>query len=441
MAQVEGTDHISHAGLTPRLAVVDTLDWILRRGRTIDDALAGSRHMATLSPADRSFAIFLLRTCLQRLGQIDDLIDTCLHTPLPRKAAGVRDILRVGIGQLLFSATPPHAAVSTTVEMCRTVRQESYVKLVNAIMRRLQREGHALTAKQDEARLNTPDWLWHSWQQAYGDETTRKIAAQHLQTAPLDISTKSDAITWAEKLDGRLVLGGSIRVDTPGDVTQLPGFSEGAWWVQDAAARLPVALLGDLSGKTAYDLCAAPGGKTMELCAAGADVTALDISEKRMSRVAENLARTHMTATLIAEDARDWTPTSQADIVLLDAPCSATGTVRRHPDIAHLKKPSDIVKLSVVQDKLLDRAGTMVAPGGTLLYATCSLEPEEGPERIQRFLKETPGFQRTPFIREAIPGVNDMITSDGDLRTLPYNLGNQGGMDGFYAARLTKTDA
>ncbi len=428
-------------GLAPRLAVVDTLDWILRRRRTIDDAMAGSRHMSSVSPDERAFAVFILRTCLQRLGQIDALIDVCLHTPLPRKAAAVRDVMRVGIAQLLFSATAPHAAISTTVELCRTIRQESYVKLVNAVMRRLQREGDGLVAAQDAARLNTPDWLWSSWVAAYGENAARDIALQHLNTAPVDISVKSAPADWAERLDGNVVLGGSVRLESPGDVTQLPGFGDGAWWVQDAAARLPVALLGDVAGKSVYDLCAAPGGKTMELCAAGADVTALDISEKRLARVAENLSRTNLTATLIQSDAREWTPDQPADIVLLDAPCSATGTLRRHPDVAHLKTAADVAKLTGVQDALLDKAADMVAPGGVLLYVTCSLQSDEGPARIARFLADMPGFERQPFDDTEIQGVDGMITAHGDLRTLPSYLGEQGGMDGFYAARLVKTKA
>ena len=437
-------DKITHPisdGLAPRLAVVDGLDWVLRRKRTLDDTLNSSRLIGALDTPERAFCVFLLRTCLQRLGQIDALIDACLHTPLPRKAHAVRDVLRMGIAQLLFSATAPHAAVSTTVEACRSIRQEPYVKLVNAVMRRLQREGSDMIATQDVARLNTPDWLWSSWVRTYGEDTARAIATQHLVPAPLDVSVKTDPSRWSETLGGNLVLDGTIRLESSGDVTQLPGFNNGDWWVQDAAARLPVALLGDIDGKVVFDLCAAPGGKTMELCAGGAHVTALDISEKRLARVAENLSRTHLSATLVQADARDWVPSEKADIVVLDAPCSATGTLRRHPDVGWLKTPADVDKLATVQDALLNHAASLVAPGGVLLYVTCSLEPKEGVERIDTFLSETKVFARQPFDAGSIPEVVPCLTEVGDLRTLPVHLQDVGGMDGFYATRLVKTNA
>lgn len=401
--------------------------------------MANVRGFSSLDGSDRSFAAYIARMVLRRQGQIDALIDHCLSSPLPKKARGVRDCLRVGIAQLFFSATADHAAVSTTVDLCRALGFQAYAKLVNAIMRRLQREGDALIGKQDAARLNTPAWMFKAWTAAYGEETARAIADAHLATPPIDLTPKADAPGWAAKLQGEVVLGGSVRLSQESEaITSLEGFDEGAWWVQDAAARLPVAIAGEIAGKSAFDLCAAPGGKTLALAAAGANVTALDISEKRLRRVQENLTRTGLAADVVAADVRKWEAPGKADIVLLDAPCSATGTIRRHPDALHLKSPGDVEKLIAVQDGLLEKAADLVAPGGLLIYATCSLQPEEGSERIEAFLRNDARFARQPISADEIGGLETAITPTGDLRTLPCQLAEIGGLDGFYTARLRR---
>lgn len=425
--------------LAARKAALAVIGGVLAKNRTLEDMLA-SPPFAALAGDDRAFASFLIRTTLRRLGQIDALIDHCLDRPLPAKARIVHDCLRLGIAQLLFSGTADHAAVSTTVELCRDAGQFPYAKLANAVMRRIQREGAELVEAQDAQKLNTPAWLFASWVDAYGEATARAIADAHLETPPLDLTPKRDAETWARDLLGDVVLGGTVRLTDGGDVAKLPGFEDGAWWVQDAAARLPVLLAGDVAGKTAYDLCAAPGGKTMELANGGATVTALDISKNRLARVAENLARVGLSAELMCADARQWQAPAPADVVLLDAPCSATGTVRRHPDVPYLKTPADIAKLAAVQDALLSAAADMVAPGGLLIYATCSLQPEEGPERIAAFLENDPRFAREAVSAAEIGGLDNAVTADGDLRTLPCQLAEIGGLDGFYAARLRRRD-
>ncbi|MEX0694468.1 MAG: 16S rRNA (cytosine(967)-C(5))-methyltransferase RsmB [Rhodospirillales bacterium] len=430
------TDQTS--ALAARIAAFEVLRQVLHRKRPLDDALAMTRAFTDLQGSDRGYAAFIVRTCLKRLGQIDALIAHCIPDPLPRKARPVHDVLRVGIAQLLFSVTAEHAAVATTVDLCRAVGQQPFAKLTNAVMRRLQREGQALLAAQSRPGANTPDWLWQSWVTAYGGETAAAITETHLLTPPIDLTVKSDSAGWAAKLGGTAMLNGTVRLDEAEDVTALAGFQEGAWWVQDAAARLAVTLLGVLAGKRVIDLCAAPGGKTLELLAAGAEVTALDISERRMQRVRENLQRTGYDATLVVADARTWQPDSPADIVLLDAPCSSTGTLRRHPDVAHLKTVEDIEKLATVQAGLLDAAAQMVAPGGILMYVTCSLQPEEGPAPIRAFLKRNPAFSRQPITTAELPGLPQAITADGDLRTLPHFLAEAGGMDGFFVARLQK---
>lgn len=421
-----------------RLAAFEILQDILKRNKALDEALIQSRAYGALSGPDRAFAAYIARTALRRLGQIDELIRHCVKDPLPRKARPVNDVLRVGIAQLFFAATADHAAVATTVDLCRAVGQIPFAKLVNAVMRRLQREGKALLAKQQAAHLNTPDWLRRSWIEAYGRDRADAIAAMHLETPPIDLTVRKDPAGWAEKLGGTVILNGSVRLSDGADVTALPGFEEGAWWVQDAAARLVIGLLGDVSGKQVLDLCAAPGGKTLELASAGAKVTALDISEKRLTRVRENLQRIGLDAETVCADARKWAPEAPCDFVVLDAPCSSTGTLRRHPDVQHLKTPEDIAKLNGVQNDLLDAAAGMTASGGTLLYATCSLQPEEGPAVINAFLKRTPDFARIPITADEVSGLSDAISADGDLRTLPCLLADTGGMDGFYAARLQR---
>lgn len=441
MARESSPNNQSTDPLAARIAAFDVLRAVLHKNRSLDDALAGAPAFSGLGPTERAYAGFIVRTALRRIGQIDALIVHCVPDPLPRKARPVVDVLRIGIAQLMFSVTADHAAVGTTVDLCRAVRQEPFAKLVNAVMRRVQREGEALVRDQDAARLNTPDWLWQSWCTAYGEATARAIAAQHLQTPPLDLSCKRDAQTWAETFGGDVVLGGTVRLKDGADVLALPGFADGEWWVQDAAARLPVTLLGDVTGKAVFDLCAAPGGKTLELAAAGARVTALDISARRLQRIRENLDRTKLDATLVCADARTWEAPGPADVVLLDAPCSSTGTIRRHPDVAHLKSAEDVGKLAQVQDGLLDTAAAMVAPGGTLLYVTCSLQEEEGPARIKAFLARHKNFTRRAVGRDELPGVPEAVTTDGDLRTLPSHLASIGGMDGFYAARLVKGGA
>lgn len=427
--------------LMSRLAAFEILQEILKRNKALDEALVAARAYGALSGPDRAFAAYIARTALRRLGQIDDLIRHCVKDPLPRKARPVNDVLRVGIAQLFFSATADHAAVATTVDLCRAVGQVPFAKLVNAVMRRLQREGKALLSRQNAAHLNTPDWLRQSWIEAYGRDRADAIAAMHLETPPIDLTVKDDPAGWAEKLGGTVILNDSVRLSDGADVTALPGFEDGAWWVQDAAARLVIGLLGDVSGKHVLDLCAAPGGKTMELASAGAQVTALDISEKRLGRVRENLQRTGLDAETICADARSWAPKAPVDFVVLDAPCSSTGTLRRHPDVQHLKTPEDIAKLNGVQSELVDAAAGMTAPGGILLYATCSLQPEEGPAVINAFLKRTPDFTRIPITADEVNGLSDAISSDGDLRTLPCLLADAGGMDGFYAARLQRRAA
>ncbi|PKU23526.1 RsmB/NOP family class I SAM-dependent RNA methyltransferase [Telmatospirillum siberiense] len=417
-----------------RHAVLDALGKILRRNLALDEAL----HVNGLEERDRGFARLLLATTLRRLGQIDALIAHCLEHPLPVKAVTVQDILRLGTAQLLFLDVAAHAAVDTAVRLAKDAGQTAHVKLVNAVLRRLGREGPALSAAQDAARLNTPAWLWESWTAAYGEPSCRAIAIAHLTEAPLDISVSRDPESWAERLDAAILPTGTLRRPAGGAIAHLPGYDEGDWWVQDAAAALPARLLGDVRGKRIADLCAAPGGKTAQLAAAGAHVTALDRSAKRLERLQANLARLRLAADVETTDATSWRPDTPVDGVLLDAPCSATGTLRRHPDASWLKRPEDVAKLTATQSRLLAAAVEMVAPGGLIVYCTCSLQPEEGIDQVEALLAGGAPLRRRPITPSEVGGLVELITPAGDLRSLPCHLGEKGGMDGFFAARLER---
>ena len=427
----------------PRALAADVLEDILFRRKSFDDAFAtGVLHSArasVLASRDRSFSYNLVATTLRRLGQIDDLIDRCLETPLPSKARGALTILRLGVAQLLFMNVSAYAAVHTSVELAQLRRQEAYKKLINAILRRLGREGPKMILAQDVCRLNTAVWLWDNWCTAYGEDLTRRIADVHLIRPPLDISVKPNLEEVAADLGGTLLPTGSVRLhDHPG-VETLPGFDQGYWWVQDTAAALPAKLFPHLEGKRIADLCAAPGGKTAQMAAAGANVTAIDRSEKRLYLLQENMDRLSLDVSCILDDAVQWRPREACDGVLIDAPCSATGTLRRHPDIQWIKSPNDVLGVANIQRALLEASVEMVRPGGTIIFATCSLQPEEGPILIDDFLNSFTNVRRDPLDDYAKFLTPNMITKDGDLRTFPHFLSDHGGMDGFFAARLIRT--
>ncbi len=429
----------------PRAVVLTILEAVLGRRRPLDDALAGNAALNALPARDRAFARLLSATWLRRLGQIDDLVDGCLERPLKPRLAGVRDLLRLGVTQLVFLGTPPHAAVSSTLALATMPRLVGHKGLINAVLRRIAREGADMLARQDAARLNTPGWLWRGWCAAYGEATARAIAEAHLKDPPLDLTRNAgpgdtaDLEAWAARLGARVLPTDTLRLAPGhGEVAKLPGYAEGAWWVQDTAAALPVRLLGPLAGKRVIDLCAAPGGKTAGLAAAGARVTAVDVSPARLARLEDNLARLRLKAETVAADATRWRPPEPAEAVLLDAPCSGTGTIRRHPDIPWLKRPEDLAALTGLQDRLLAAALDMVAPGGLVVFATCSLQPEEGPERVAALVAGGTAVERVPVRAEELFGLAELVTPEGDLRSLPCHLAEFGGMDGFYACRLRR---
>lgn len=423
---------------SPRARALEILDAVLHKNRTLDDVLAEPVQLAAFERRDRGFIRLLVATTLRRLGQIDALIDHCLHKPLPPGARPVRDVLRLGVAQLVFLNIPPHAAVDQSVELASGLGHSRFKSLVNAVLRRLTAEGQSLAAQQNAPRVNTPGWLWRSWADAYGEDRADAIAEANGREASLDITVSRDPQDWGRRLGATVLPTGSLRRPPGGAVEELAGFGEGAWWVQDAAAALPARLLGDVADRSVIDLCAAPGGKTAQLVAAGARVTAVDRSAPRLRRLADNMSRLGLPVEQVAADAALWKPKSPADAVLLDAPCTATGTIRRHPDILWSKSPRDLERLSHVQERLLRAAINMVRPGGRLVYCTCSLQPEEGPMRIEALLAEGAPVEREPIDPAEIGGEAEFVTSQGELRTLPSQWPDLGGIDGFYAVRLRR---
>ena len=384
---------------------------------------------------DRAFVRKIVTTALRRLGQIDALISHCLKRDLPTKAIVVHDILRIAVTEIVFLKFPPHAAVDSAVTLVGSRNFPKLMGLTNAVLRRLVTEGQELLNRFPEA-LNIPKWMLESWKRAYGDADTQEIIVSLLREPSLDITVKNNKEFWADKLDADVLSLGSLRKRFDGRIEEMPGFAEGEWWVQDAAAAIPVSLLGDVSGMQILDICAAPGGKTAQLAAAGAIVTAIDRSSGRLKRLEKNLIRLGLQANIVTADVTEWVCNKKFDAVLLDPPCSATGTIRRHPDILYSKTTNDLAKLVRLQESLLVRSSQLVKPGGKLIFCTCSLEVEEGESQIERFLSTSNSFKRQTIKDNEVGGHSPFINEQGDLRTLPFYLKEVGGIDGFFASRL-----
>jgi 16S rRNA (cytosine967-C5)-methyltransferase len=410
-----------------RRAAFDLLTAVLDRGRSLEEALDA---LPALAPRDRAAAHRLAATVLRRLGSLDALLDACLTRAPPAPA---RHVLRLGAAQLLLLATPAHAAVDTSVALARAVRLAGFAGLVNAVLRRLSAEGTALLAELDPPRLDTPAWLWAELSAAFG-AAARDIALAHQAEAPLDLTPAPGA---AVPPDAMVLPTGSWRLPAGTRVPDLPGYAEGGFWVQDAAAALPARLLAPRPGERVADLCAAPGGKTAQLAAAGALVWAVDRDAARMARLRENLSRLRLPADTVVADATSWAADAPFDAVLLDAPCTATGTIRRHPDVARLKRPRDADALSPLQDALLDTASRLLRPGGRMVFAVCSLLPQEGPARVAAATGRL-GLRADPFTPEELAALPEARTPEGFLRTHPGLWPERGGMDGFFAARLVR---
>jgi 16S rRNA (cytosine967-C5)-methyltransferase len=434
-------------GFASRQAAANLLDAVLHRNRPLDEQL-DDRHpnpsLRELDERDRALARRIVATVLRRLGTLRRLIGDLLDRGLPNGSPQVETALLIGAAQLLFLDIPQHAAVDLSVRLVQgDPRQARYAGLVNAVMRRIAQAGTRPLAALEPLHLDTPDWLFRRWMNAYGEDTARAIALAHRLEPPLDITAKSEPDRWAERLGGRKLPTDSIRLAAHGQVSALPGYAEGGWWVQDAAAALPVRLFGDLRGRSVADLCAAPGGKTAQLASGGAMVTAVDRSTSRVARLHENLARTKLRAVTVVANAEDWKPAPPTfDAVLVDAPCTSTGTIRRHPDIPWRKAPSDIVALSALQRRLLAHATDLTRSGGTIVYCTCSLESEEGEDIVSAVIEQDRRVRRKPVTAAEFPVLEEFITPRGELRTLPCHWPDpdprMSGLDGFFAARLER---
>jgi 16S rRNA (cytosine967-C5)-methyltransferase len=431
-------------GLAARRIAAEILEAVLRRKRPLDEQLEERAHpaLATLADRDRALVRALVAMVLRRLGTLRHLLGRRLERGLPADAPRVDSALLIGAAQILWLEVPDHAAVDLAVRLVQADRRDArYAGLVNAVLRRVAGDGAQLLAGLDTAALDTPDWLMARWLRNYGADTARAIALANGREPALDLTVKGEPERWATALGGRVLPTGSVRAPVHGPVSSLPGYDDGAWWVQDAAAALPARLLGDVRGRSVADLCAAPGGKTAQLAAAGARVVAVDHAPARLDRLRQNLARLHLTADTVAADVTDW-QAGPFDAVLLDAPCSSTGTIRRHPDIPWLKREADIAALVALQRRLVARAVELTRPGGLLVYCTCSLEPEEGVEIVRDLLDRDPRLRRRPVAAAELGGLADLISADGDLRTLPCQLADSdprmSGLDGFYSARLER---
>jgi 16S rRNA (cytosine967-C5)-methyltransferase len=427
---------VSNAGIPARTAALSILSEVLRRRRPLDAVLDNVLPSANLSQRDAGFARAIVSETLRRFGVLDALIRRYVpKQPPPHKSGPTVEILLAGACELLFLNVSDHAAVDAANRLAAADKKAVHFKpLINATLRRVAREGRATLATLDAERLSVPDWLWPRWVDAYDEETARAIARAHLAEPPLDVVLKEGALLP----DSEPLFGNVVRFGNAPRVDELPGFTEGQWWVQDFAAILPARLLGDVKGKTIIDLCAAPGGKTAQLAALGANVIAVEREPARMARLRENLARLKLDAMLIESDMRDYAPKEPVPFVLLDAPCSATGTIRRHPELPWIKSAADVNACANTAAELLDHAANMVAKNGILVFAVCSLEPEEGSQQIEDFLAHRDDFERVAIAPEELFGLREFINTDGDLRTLPSHLSERGGVDGFYAARLKK---
>ncbi|MFT6772483.1 MAG: 16S rRNA (cytosine967-C5)-methyltransferase [Paracoccaceae bacterium] len=425
-----------HAARTEALRL---LAGVLDGGKMMSEMI--DKAPATLAPADRARAGALAGAVLRRLGQAD----AALAPFLQRRPGGpVLHAMRMAVVEALSLGAPAHAAVDGAVAAIKVHPGASrFAALVNAVGRKATGEGVEVWEADDlidAARLNTPGWLWGRLSSAYGQAAAHSICAMHLIEPPVDLTVHPgvDVAMLVEALGAEIMPGGTLRLARRPQITALPGFDEGAFWVQDIAAAQPARMLGALPRMRVLDLCAAPGGKTLQLAGTGAHVTALDINDRRLERVTENLGRTELRAEIICADVMEWEPDAPFDAILLDAPCSATGTVRRHPDLPHLKEAFDLKELTALQDEMLDRAWGWLAPGGRMVFSTCSLLPEEGEARAAAFFARTPDATRAPVDAAALGIPPEWVNGDGDLRLRPDFLAQSGGMDGFFACAMVR---
>jgi len=425
-------------GIAARRGAVSLLQLVIMDRLMLSEAVSLEEGpLSKLSPADRARAQSLAGLVLRHITQLDAVLDTFFKKSPPLKA---RNALRVCAAEILLEDIPAHAAVNAAVQVLRSSQKTAHLTgMANAVGRRLEADGPKLLAGQPNKRL--PKAIRGAVTKSFGEPVTKAIEAAHLGRPPVDFTLRNPDETekWAKELDAEVLPTGSLRKQRAGQISKLPGFDEGAWWVQDAAAALPARLLGDVKGKRVLDICAAPGGKTLQLLSAGAEVEALDISNERLERLRENLDRTQMGAWIVAADALEWEPEGQFDAILLDAPCSATGTIRRHPDLPHVRPEIDLRPLLKLQQRLLKRAVSWLKPGGKLVYATCSLIPAEGERQISQLLEDMPNINTVPFDPQDFGCETAWQDQPGTLRLRPDYWTERSGMDGFFMALLERS--
>ena len=433
--------------MAARVAAARAVAEALTLSRSLDERFAAdlSLRAGGLDARDLALARSIATVALRRLGTIRKALARRLEKGMPKRSGALEWTLIVAAAQILFLNAPDHAAVDLAVKATRADPASApFAALANAVLRTIARERDAILTSSDPLDDDTPAWLAQRWRAAYGETTARAIASAHRSEPTLDLSVKGDAVGWAERLGGIVLPTGSVRLDTHKPVAELEGYAEGEWWVQDAAAALPARLLRARPGMRVADLCAAPGGKAAELAAAGATVTTVDRSAERLKMLAANFDRLRLRSEIVVADALTF-EAPPFDAVLLDAPCTATGTIRRHPDVAWIKRPGDLAPLVKLQAQLLEKAIALTRPGGLLVYCVCSLEPEEGEAQIAPILRRNPDVRRLPIAPQEIGGLAECLTPSGDLRALPCHLWGdnprRSGLDGFFAARLIKAAA
>ncbi|MEK1887449.1 MAG: RsmB/NOP family class I SAM-dependent RNA methyltransferase [Phyllobacterium sp.] len=431
-------------GLAARQCATRLLGAVIEKHTSLDgltDNNNGHPQYMALDDRDRSLVRAILGAALRNRGTIEAAIGRMIDRPLPENAVALKHLLHVAAAQIFYLDLPDRAAVDLAVTAANNdPRNRRFASMVNAVLRRLSREKESL---ERASATNVPAWFEASLVAAYGKEKAAAILEIQAKEPPVDLTVKGDPKEWAERLGGLALPTGSVRLATiEGALTSLPGFAEGEWWVQDTAASLPAKLFGDIKDKRVADLCAAPGGKTAQLAQAGAKVTALDLSANRLKRLRANLERLQLNAETVEANLAIYDPAEPFDAVLLDAPCSSTGTVRRHPDVPWTKTPEDIAKLAALQAKLLDHAVTLVRAGGTIVFSNCSLDPLEGESVAKDLLAKNPAIELVPVTAEEIGGLAELITKEGYVRSTPADLANDdpalSGMDGFFAARFRR---
>lgn len=419
-------------GFRARLVAARAHRRVMRERRPIDEAIALETKTAPLPPADLGLVRAILTVAFRRRGTIRQALASRAVTGEIAEAGPLQPLLETALAQILFMDVPDHAAVDCAVEIAkRDSNAKHYAAFANALLRRIAAEKAQILANMPDT-VDVPEWLFERWSRAYGAERAAAIACIHRQEPPVDLTIFAPL---SPEILGRMLSTGSFRLETEAAIAALPGYAEGRFQVQDAAAALPARLMGAKAGMRIADLCAAPGGKTAQLAATGASVLAVERSARRAERLRENLARLKLPAEVIVGDALTL-EAGMFDAILLDAPCSATGTIRRHPEVAWTRTFADILALARQQRAMLESAARSLKPGGILVFATCSLEPEEGERQIEAFLSDHPQFMRRPVTVESDDVPAEMLTSAGDLRVLPCHLAKEGGADGFFAARL-----